>query len=688
MKLKLLFLAVLLAMTGASLFAQNNARMLTTPNAQTGTSYTFVAADQTRIVTFNNASPVAATLPNGTAAGFGDGTVFTVVNLGAGAVTITCLSCTISAAGVTAATLTLSQGQGADIYGGYGTPAVNYAAFGSCTPAITCVGVSANNAFTGNNTFTGQLLCKNLEYTRCVDGPNNAGWAGAGPGNWIDSAGADCGGSTCTVVIAANTGTGSPTTPLANVLYIDYRPKGTGDGPNEVALNVWDGTAFNNQEGSTGAYARSLLTCGRAVPTTANKSWGCIRSYLYLSPGVMGAGPGLASIAPLLFTQNNTDTMTNRAFTNSIEIETFFTGTGLSLYDMRGATINFGDATIFGSPVGTVGTVRLLDTQPYPTVPSALHIQNWIGYNAENPGIPAASLTATGTVNCTGTSTVTWVSGDKFTDRGMLGYPITINGVVYTIATVTSPPGTTMTVNSATGAATTCPTGSGYAFTFAGNMYSEVMNGNVWLRGDQSAATPTDSNGAGGIILDTNGSGGPGRLARNSIVIRDVTSFRNADGTFRRGYLLENNGVFEIWNQAFGQPTIFLEHETGRVRGVQALADQGAVCTNGELALSAGWQSTGSATVTAVAGNGQTCSWTITTGTTTAANPTVTDTLTNALPAATTVCELNIHGGTHTPAAGEGFTQTTLSATAPIFTFIGTPTAGGTTYFVTRRCGP
>jgi hypothetical protein len=111
-------------------------------------------------------------------------------------------------------------------------------------------------------------------------------------------------------------------------------------------------------------------------------------------------------------------------------------------------------------------------------------------------------------------------------------------------------------------------------------------------------------------------------------------------------------------------------------------------CTNGELALSSGWQSTGSATVTAVAGTGQTCSWTITTGTTTAANPTVTDTLTNALISGSVVCEMNIHGGTHTAAAGEGFQQTSLSATAPVFTFNGTPTAGGTTYFVTRRCGP
>jgi hypothetical protein len=127
---------------------------------------------------------------------------------------------------------------------------------------------------------------------------------------------------------------------------------------------------------------------------------------------------------------------------------------------------------------------------------------------------------------------------------------------------------------------------------------------------------------------------------------------------------------------------------TGNVTATKNFVATATSCTNGELALSAGWQSTGSATVTAAQGQGQTCSWTITTGTTTAANPTITDTLTNVLPSASVVCELNIHGGTHTAAAGEGFQQTTLSATAPIFTFNGTPTAGGTTYFVTRRCGP
>jgi hypothetical protein len=114
-------------------------------------------------------------------------------------------------------------------------------------------------------------------------------------------------------------------------------------------------------------------------------------------------------------------------------------------------------------------------------------------------------------------------------------------------------------------------------------------------------------------------------------------------------------------------------------------ADLGAACTNGELALSAGWQSTGSATVTAVTGISQTCEWTITTGTTTAANPTVTDTLVQALPVGTIVCEMTMHGGT---AATILLDQTTLSATAPVFTAQGTPTAGGATLRLVRRCGP
>lgn len=113
------------------------------------------------------------------------------------------------------------------------------------------------------------------------------------------------------------------------------------------------------------------------------------------------------------------------------------------------------------------------------------------------------------------------------------------------------------------------------------------------------------------------------------------------------------------------------------------ISNLGTACANGNFALSAGWGTT--ATVTAAAGFAQTCQVTITSsGTGQAANPTITYTLANALPAATTVCTAQMVGGT---GANTLINQTTLSATAPIFTFGGTPVAAST-YFVVFRCGP
>jgi len=107
-------------------------------------------------------------------------------------------------------------------------------------------------------------------------------------------------------------------------------------------------------------------------------------------------------------------------------------------------------------------------------------------------------------------------------------------------------------------------------------------------------------------------------------------------------------------------------------------------CTNGELALSAGWGTT--ATVTAVAGIGYTCKWTLTSsGTGQAANPTITDTFVaaNVLPIGTMLCDMRMTGGTGTTTLID---ETTVSATAPVFTFGGTPVAAST-YIVFRRCG-
>ncbi|HZW05404.1 MAG TPA: hypothetical protein VFF58_00720 [Candidatus Nitrosotalea sp.] len=108
---------ILLALV-AQLWAQtpNNARMLSGVNAQTGTTYPFVALDATRLTTFANASAIAATISSPIAAGFGAGTEFDVQNLGPGALTITC-ACTIFSSNSTGATtLQLAASQGAQLF--------------------------------------------------------------------------------------------------------------------------------------------------------------------------------------------------------------------------------------------------------------------------------------------------------------------------------------------------------------------------------------------------------------------------------------------------------------------------------------------------------------------------------------------------------------------------------------------
>jgi len=59
-----------------------------TQNPQTGTTYTFVAADFTKLVTLSNASPVAVTLPLEATVPWPTGTQLRLLNLGAGTVTV------------------------------------------------------------------------------------------------------------------------------------------------------------------------------------------------------------------------------------------------------------------------------------------------------------------------------------------------------------------------------------------------------------------------------------------------------------------------------------------------------------------------------------------------------------------------------------------------------------------------
>jgi hypothetical protein len=82
-----------------------------TQNAQTGTTYSFVAADFTKLVTLSNASPVAVELPLEATVPWSTGTQLRLLNQGAGTVTVA------GAVGVTinGTPLTLTQYKGANL---------------------------------------------------------------------------------------------------------------------------------------------------------------------------------------------------------------------------------------------------------------------------------------------------------------------------------------------------------------------------------------------------------------------------------------------------------------------------------------------------------------------------------------------------------------------------------------------
>lgn len=81
-----------------------------TPNAQTGTTYTYVNGDNSKLVTHSNASAIAGTLPQaGSGGDFTNGWFMFVQNRGAGTLTITPTTSTIDGA----ASLALTTGQGA-----------------------------------------------------------------------------------------------------------------------------------------------------------------------------------------------------------------------------------------------------------------------------------------------------------------------------------------------------------------------------------------------------------------------------------------------------------------------------------------------------------------------------------------------------------------------------------------------
>lgn len=140
------------AITGAGTFT-----VVEAVNAQTGTTYTYVAADHTKLIVRSNAAAMADTLPQATTT-FGAGFVFEVVNNGPGVLTITPTTSTI--AGQTS--LVLSRGDGARLVSD-GTnwqladgPGLRVPSSSVASAATTDIGSAASNRvlISGTTTIT------------------------------------------------------------------------------------------------------------------------------------------------------------------------------------------------------------------------------------------------------------------------------------------------------------------------------------------------------------------------------------------------------------------------------------------------------------------------------------------------------------------------------------------------------
>jgi hypothetical protein len=112
-------------------------------NAQTGTTYTVVSGDASKLVTFSNGSAVAVTLPQATGS-FAAGFAFDVQNKGVGTVTITPTTSTINGS----ATLTLATNTGCSIV----SDGTNYQ-----ISACTALGGGAGTVTTTGSPASGNL---------------------------------------------------------------------------------------------------------------------------------------------------------------------------------------------------------------------------------------------------------------------------------------------------------------------------------------------------------------------------------------------------------------------------------------------------------------------------------------------------------------------------------------------------
>lgn len=192
-------------------------------NAQTGTTYTVVAGDQGKLVTFSNGAAVAVTLPQATGS-FTTGWSCAFLNLGAGIVTITPTTSTWNGA----ATVKLRTGQGGvPVSDGTNYQGPVYQTANALTSATTIVDTSAATAPTN-----GQVLTATSGTAATWQTPSGGGSATAGSilgfnPTWTSATVLGAGSGTVYIESLAATITGAPaditpSSPSNNTWYHIY----------------------------------------------------------------------------------------------------------------------------------------------------------------------------------------------------------------------------------------------------------------------------------------------------------------------------------------------------------------------------------------------------------------------------------------------------------------------------------
>jgi len=273
-----------------------------TQNAQTGTTYSFVLTDFTKLVTLSNASAVAVTLPLEATVAWPAGTQLRLLNQGAGTVTVA------GAVGVTinGSPLTLTQYKGANLIK-TGTNTWTFIPFASGVGA-------ADFSNTATGTYSGfKYLTFTTSSTITI---STAGFAdlvivgGGGRGGSGGTAGAGGGGGAggfanlSQVYLPAGTLTvtvGGATAPSRIGSYVSPQGGGGGDGVVAAArTGDWGGSGGGAGGGGAAAGGTALVSFGFDGGTTSGGTGGAsggggagavgVNSASSLNGGAGGAG--------------------------------------------------------------------------------------------------------------------------------------------------------------------------------------------------------------------------------------------------------------------------------------------------------------------------------------------------------------------------------------------------------------